>query len=108
MDRLLLLYTTFPDEAAAAATAQALVEAGLAACVNILPGMCSVYAWRGAVEQAEEVSVLVKTREGLAEPAAELLRARHPYDTPIVLTWPVQGDAATTAWLLAETAPRTA
>lgn len=106
MDQLVLLYTTFPDEAAAAEIAQALVEAGLAACVNILPGMRSVYAWRGAVERGQEVSALIKTREALAEPAAELLRARHPYDTPIVLTWPVQGDAATTAWLLSETGSR--
>lgn len=105
MDRLVVLYTTFPDESVAAEIARALVEARLAACVNILPGMRSVYAWRGAVEGAEEVSALIKTREALVEAAAGMLRARHPYDTPIVLTWPVQGDAATTAWLLSETGP---
>lgn len=106
MDRLVLLYTTFPDEAAALAVGQALVEAKLAACVNVIPGMRSVYAWKGTVERAQEVSVLIKTREALAEAAAEALRARHPYETPLVLVLPVTGDAATTAWLLSETGSR--
>ena len=104
MERLVLVYTTFPDEATALAIGEALVTEKLAACVNVIPGMRSVYAWKGAVERAEEVVGLVKTREGLAEAVRAALKARHPYETPIVLVLPVSGgDADTLAWIGAET-----
>jgi periplasmic divalent cation tolerance protein len=104
MDRPLLVYTTFPDRETGEAIAEALVREGLAACVNLLPGMRSVYAWKGAVERADEVVGIVKTRAGLREAVGAAIKARHPYDTPIVLFLePSGGDAATLAWLLAET-----
>ncbi|WP_164066900.1 divalent-cation tolerance protein CutA, partial [Serratia marcescens] len=61
----------------------------LAACVNVLPGMRSVYAWKGAVEKAEEVVAILKSRESLSGPLAAALKARHPYETPIILHLPV-------------------
>jgi periplasmic divalent cation tolerance protein len=104
MERPLLVYTTFPDAETALAVGEALVREKLAACVNVLPGMRSVYAWKGAVERGEEVVAIVKSREGLAEALSTALKARHPYETPIILHLPVAGaDAGTTAWLLAET-----
>ena len=104
MDRPVLVYTTFPDEATALAVGEALVAEKLAACVNIIPGMRSVYAWRGAVERADEVVGIVKTREGLKEAVRAALKKRHPYETPIVLFLEVSGgDRDTLDWLINET-----
>ena len=104
MERPVLVYTTFPDEATALAVGEALVSEKLAACVNVIPGMRSVYAWKGAVEQAAEVVGIVKTREGLKEAVCTALKERHPYETPIVLFLEVSGgDQGTLDWLMAET-----
>ncbi|KMO33256.1 dihydroorotate dehydrogenase [Methylobacterium variabile] len=103
MERPLLVYTTFPDAEAALAVGEALVRERLAACLNVLPGMRSVYAWKGAVERGEEVVALIKSREALAEPLVAALKARHPYETPVILTLPAGADPATLAWLVAET-----
>ena len=104
MERVLLVYTTFGDAETALAVGQALVRERLAACVNVLPGMRSVYAWKGAVERADEVVAILKTREGLAERLAAALRARHPYETPTILHLAtVDADPDTLAWIRAET-----
>lgn len=104
MERPLLVYTTFPDAPTALAVGEALVRARLAACVNVLPGMQSVYAWKGAVERGEEVVAIIKSREGVADRLAAALKERHPYETPIILHLPVAGaDPDTAAWIRAET-----
>ncbi|MCC0808770.1 divalent-cation tolerance protein CutA [Methylobacterium sp. W2] len=104
MERPLLVYTTFPDAETALAIGEELVRARLAACVNVLPGMRSVYAWKGAVERGEEVVAILKTREGLADSLAVALKQRHPYETPIILRLATSGaDADTASWILAET-----
>jgi periplasmic divalent cation tolerance protein len=104
MDEALLVYTTFPDEETALVIAEALVRERLAACVNLVPGMRSVYAWKGEVERGAEVVGIVKTRTGLKEAVRAALKARHPYETPIVLFLPVAGgDGGTLDWLMAET-----
>ena len=108
MDRPLLVYTTFPDSETALAIGRELVAARLAACVNVLPGMRSVYAWKGAIERDEEVVAIVKTREGLRDAVAEALKVRHPYETPIIVFLEVAGaHPATLAWLLGETGDET-
>jgi periplasmic divalent cation tolerance protein len=104
MERPILVYTTFPDAEIALAVGRQLVEEGLAACVNVLPGMRSVYAWKGATEEGREAVAIVKTREGLKEAVRQALKARHPYETPIILFLEVSGgDEATLAWLFGET-----
>ena len=104
MDRPLLVYTTFPEEAAALAVGEALVREKLAACVNVLPGMKSVYAWRGVVERADEVVAIVKTRASLRDQVGAALKERHPYETPSILYLEVSGgDPDTLRWLNAET-----
>ena len=105
MERPLLVYTTFPDEETALSIGRELVAEKLAACINVLPGMKSVYAWKGAIERGQEVVVIVKTREALRGPVGDALKARHPYETPIILFLEVSGGHdATLGWLLAETA----
>ncbi|GJE26710.1 divalent-cation tolerance protein CutA [Methylobacterium organophilum] len=104
MERMLLVYTTFADAETALAVGESLVRDRLAACVNVLPGMRSVYAWKGAVERGAEVVAILKTRDGQGTALAAALKARHPYETPIILHLPVdEADPDTAAWILAET-----
>jgi len=101
-----LLYATAPDAATAEAIAGALIEARLAACVNILRGMHSVYRWEGRVETAEEVVLVVKTTADAAPAARDLILERHPYDEPAVLALPVDRSASSKAfcdWIAGET-----
>jgi len=101
MERLLLVYTTFLDADTALAVGEELVRAKLAACTIVLPGIRSVYAWRGMVERTGEVVAILKSRETLAEALGSALKARHPYETPIILHLPVTGaDPDTAAWVL--------
>ena len=105
MDTALLVYTTFPHEAAALDIGEALVRDGLAACVNVIPGMRSVYAWKNTVEHGVEVVAIIKSREGLRDTLAAALKERHPYETPIILFLSPSGaHPATLAWLLESTA----
>ena len=104
MDEALLVYTTFPDEETALAIGETLVRDRLAACVNVIPGMRSVYAWKGEVERGEEVVGIIKSRVGLQEAVRAALKARHPYETPIVLFITLAGgDSGTLVWLISET-----
>jgi periplasmic divalent cation tolerance protein len=104
MERPLLVYTTFPDEASALNIGEALVRERLCACINVLPGMKSVYAWKGAVERADEVVAILKSREGLKDALFTAVKARHPYDTPILLALPAaEADPDTVAWIVGET-----
>ena len=106
MDRALLIYATFPDAETALAVGETLVRDRLAACVNVLPATRSVYAWKGVVERATEATAIVKTRASLREAAGAALKARHPYETPVILFLEPEGaDPDTLAWLLAETGP---
>jgi periplasmic divalent cation tolerance protein len=82
MERAVFVYTTFPSVVEAQKAGNALVGARLAACVNILPGMISVYRWQGAAERAEEVVMIVKTRASLAEEVRASVRATPPMIRP--------------------------
>jgi periplasmic divalent cation tolerance protein len=103
MEQPLLVYTTFPNGEIALTIGRELVAEKLAACVNVLPGMRSVYAWKGAIEQGDEVVAIVKTRTGVRDQVGDVLKARHPYETPIILFLEVSAHPATLDWLLGET-----
>lgn len=101
MDRALFVYTTYPSIVEAEQAGRAIVERRLAACVNILPGMISHYWWQGAIERAEEVVMIIKTRASLAEAVRASVRATHPYDTPAIVVLPVESvDDRYFAWIL--------
>jgi periplasmic divalent cation tolerance protein len=93
--------------AEAESIAEALVDERLAACVNILGGVLSVYRWQGAVERADQIAMIAmiaKTTQALFERLAARVRALHSYTTPAIVAWPiVAGDAAYLAWIAAET-----
>ncbi len=82
-----------------------LVRDRLIACINVLPGMQSVYAWKGGIERGHEVVAILKTRAGLQDLVHQTLKERHPYETPIILfIEPTGADPATMEWILTETA----
>jgi periplasmic divalent cation tolerance protein len=104
MERAVFVYTTYPSIVEAEEAGRALVGQRLAACVNILPGMISHYRWQGAVERAEEVVMLIKTRASLAEAVRTEVKARHSYETPAILVLPIESvDQTYFAWVMAET-----
>lgn len=88
------VYTTWPSPEAAEAAGAALVEARLAACVNIVPGMRTIYRWQGAIERDEETVMIVKTRRGQVEAIVAAVRHRHPYDEPALAVLPLAGGSA--------------
>ncbi len=96
----LLIYTTLPDEDAARRIGEALVRQRLAACVNILPAMHSIYEWQGNLEHDKEVVLIAKTTPQRADALAERLGALHPYEVPAILRLPVAAvNAAYLDWL---------
>ncbi|MGD9783866.1 MAG: divalent-cation tolerance protein CutA [Hyphomicrobiaceae bacterium] len=104
-DGPVLIYVTFPDFEKARDIARALVEARVAACVNVLGPMTSVYRWEGRIAEDGEVAALVKTRATLATAVTEFVRERHPYQNPAIVVLPVAGGSAPfLAWIGEETA----
>jgi len=103
-DEPVLLYTTYPSVVEAEKAGRKIVEAGLAACVNVIPGMRSIYRWQGKVEQAEEAVMIVKTRRMLAGEAIDMVKAEHSYDTPAAIVLPILGGSQPyIGWIMQET-----
>ncbi len=104
MTQAISVYIVTADMAEAERIAEVLVDERLAACVNILGGVRSVYRWQDAVERADEIAMIAKTKQVLFEPLAARVRALHSYDTPAIVAWPiVAGDSAYLDWIAAET-----
>ena len=102
---IVLILTTLGADADAAGFARSLVEERLAACVNILPAMRSVYRWKGAVEEAVEQQLVIKTTADRVEALQARLRRVHPYEVPECLVVSVRsGGDDYLSWLRASTA----
>jgi periplasmic divalent cation tolerance protein len=100
-----LLLNTCPDEATGLRIAQLLVTQKLAACVNIVPGLHSVYHWQGEVHSEREVLLLIKTRADLYTAVETALIQAHPYDVPEVIALPFDtGLSAYLTWIAQVTA----
>jgi periplasmic divalent cation tolerance protein len=89
MDETIVVLTNMPDRGTAERLAQELVERRLAACVNVLAECTSVYRWKGAVENAKEVPVLIKTRAALYEELEAAISELHPYELPEIVALPI-------------------
>lgn len=97
---------TAPSRAEAEAIGRALVEARLAASVNVVPGVSSLYWWEGALREADETMLWAKTRADLVAPLTARIKALHSYACPCVIALPIAGgNADYLAWIDAETAP---
>jgi periplasmic divalent cation tolerance protein len=86
---VLLVHTTLPDRKSAEDLAAALIEAKLAACVNIGQEVTSLYHWRGRTENATEVPVTIKSTDGRYAQLEVAIRERHPYELPEIVAVPV-------------------
>ncbi|MEJ5358103.1 MAG: divalent-cation tolerance protein CutA [Desulfobacterales bacterium] len=84
------VYMTAPSLEEAQRIGRALVEEGLAACVNALPGMRSIYVWEGKVEEASEAVLVAKTTAAQVEELFAAVKRLHPYECPCMLSFKVQ------------------
>ena len=83
------VYAIFADASEAERIGRAMVEERLAACINILGPIRSIYRWQGAIETADEVAAIFKTRNDAADALITRIAALHSYDVPCIVTWPV-------------------
>ena len=89
-DKAQVVLCTTPDADTAGHIAEVLVMEKLAACVNIVPGITSVYRWQGAVENANEVLLLIKTDTGAWPRLEARIRSLHPYELPEIIAVPIE------------------
>jgi periplasmic divalent cation tolerance protein len=98
------VHVTMPDADRAISLARALVDEGLAACVNVVPGVRSIYRWQGKLEESDEVLCLIKTRAELFERVRRRVAELHPYEVPEILSFAVdEGSPAYLDWVRAGT-----
>ncbi len=101
-----LLYVTCPTRVAADRIATAVVGERLAACANLVPGMRSVYRWRGTVERAIETVLLLKTTARRTPALMRRIKALHPYEVPCIVVLPIAGGHGPfLRWIADETRP---
>jgi periplasmic divalent cation tolerance protein len=104
-DYPILVYATFPSAAEAERIGGRLVDDGLAACVNILPGMVSICVWQGQRQRDSECAMIIKSRATLADRIVETVRGMHPYDNPALVVVDVAGGAQPFLdWIMTQTA----
>ncbi|WP_272848071.1 divalent-cation tolerance protein CutA [Paracoccus saliphilus] len=100
---MLHVTTTCPNLDSAKHLAREALRQRLAACVNILPGVVSLFHWQGDVDEETELQLTFKTTEALGPSLVKLIEEMHPYDLPVI-TWETVGTTeAATDWLLSET-----
>jgi periplasmic divalent cation tolerance protein len=100
MTNFQIIFSTCASREQAEQIAQRLLELQLAACINILPGVQSIYRWEGGIESAAEVLLLIKTRAALTHEVQSTIAALHSYEVPEFLVLPVAGGSESyLAWL---------
>lgn len=103
-NKCLLVLCNTPDLETASRIARKLVEERLAACVNILPAVSSVYRWQGKIEEATEVPLLAKTTQQVYPRLERRLKELHPYEVPEIVAWDITaGLPAYLTWVAGET-----
>ncbi|KAF5185968.1 Divalent-cation tolerance protein cuta [Thalictrum thalictroides] len=87
----IVVYVTVPNTESGKKLAASIVKEKLAACVNRVPGIESVYEWKGEIQTDSEELLIIKTRESLLNPLTEHIKANHEYDLPEVIALPILG-----------------
>jgi len=104
MSKSYVVLSTIDTHQEAERIAQHLVEERLAACVNIVPKMTSIYRWKGNLERATEHLMIIKTAEDRLPPLTHRLKELHPYEVPEVIALSIEaGDPTYMEWILSET-----
>jgi periplasmic divalent cation tolerance protein len=83
------VFAIFANAAEAESIGRQVIEERLAACINILPPVRSIYRWQGAIETTNEVAAILKTTEAGADAVITRIASLHSYDVPCIVTWPV-------------------
>ncbi|MEA3015755.1 MAG: periplasmic divalent cation tolerance protein [Sphingomonadales bacterium] len=91
MSAIVTVYATFGSEEEAGRIGRTCVEERLAACVNVLGAVHSIYRWQGAIEEGTEVAALFKTTEARADALIARIAELHSYDVPAAVVWPIAG-----------------
>src|SRR5271168_1800809 len=105
MPNIISVQITTASRPEAEKIAHALVSKKLAACVNIFSGTRSIYRWEGKIQEADEVTMIVKTRAELFEPLRKLVKALHSHECPCIVAMPVTaGHQPYLDWVAQETA----
>ena len=87
---ILSIYAVFSDAEEAERIGRTVVEERLAACVNILPPIRSIYRWKGEIETAEEVAAIFKTHHWRSDALMERIAQLHSYNVPCIVAWPIE------------------
>ncbi|XP_010540442.1 PREDICTED: protein CutA, chloroplastic [Tarenaya hassleriana] len=87
----IVVYVTVPNREAGKKLANSIVQEKLAACVNIVPGIESVYQWEGKIQSDAEELLIIKTRQSLLDALTDHVKANHEYDVPEVIALPITG-----------------
>jgi periplasmic divalent cation tolerance protein len=104
MTEMLLVMTSLPDQAAANALAKRLIEAKLAACVQLQPGVQSIYRWEGRICEEQETVLVAKTTAAQWPAISAFIKQNHPYDIPEIIAQPMaHSDLDYAQWVIAET-----
>lgn len=104
MQQTLLVLVNVSDEAVALTIGRSVVEQRLAACVNLLPAVRSLYQWQGKIEEATEITMLIKTTQARYAELQDAIKARHPYDVPEIIALPIMaGLPEYLEWVVTET-----
>ncbi|EDO33299.1 predicted protein [Nematostella vectensis] len=99
-------FITCPNMETAKALARSVVEENIAACVNLIPGITSVYMYEKKFQEDSEVLMMVKTRSSRVPHLVEYIKKNHPYDVPEIISTPIeQGNPAYLSWI-GENVPR--
>lgn len=108
LDQVLLVLTNVPDLVTAQLLARKLVESRLAACVNLLPAVLSIYRWQGEIAEATEITLIIKTTQQHYDQLQQVILELHPYELPEIIATPiVAGHTTYLSWIAAETAKDT-
>jgi len=101
-----LILSTCPNQESAESIAMKLVENKLAACVNIVPGLTSVYEWQGNIEKSQEYLLIVKTTSAAFQAVETAILDRHPYELPEIISIPLNNGLANyLSWIDDNVAP---
>ncbi|MBL8029106.1 MAG: divalent-cation tolerance protein CutA [Fibrobacteres bacterium] len=104
MSDCIILYVTAKDTIEAEKIGRTLVEEKLCSCANIIPGMHSIYNWKGNVEESEEAVLILKTRSSLNETVTGRIKTLHSYECPCVVALPIKaGNTDFIKWIIDET-----